>query len=91
MPKNNGNSLESYVQYVYQSLLNMRNEGVVVSKNAKLRGKSGAMHEIDVFYEFVRAGIRHRVAVECKDLSRPVEKGVDFTRFARQISTSKLQ
>lgn len=84
MPKNDGNSLESYVQHVYQSLLNLRDEGVLVSKKAKLRGKSGAMHEVDVFYEFVRAGIRHRVAVECKDLSRPVEKG-DITEFHGKV------
>lgn len=84
MSKNDGNSLESYVQYVYQSLLNLRDEGVVVSKKAKLRGKSGAMHEVDVFYEFLRAGVRHRVAVECKDLSRPVEKG-DITEFHGKV------
>lgn len=62
----------------------MRDEGVVVSKKAKLLGKSGAMHEVDVFYEFLRAGVRHRVAVECKDLSRPVEKG-DITEFHGKI------
>lgn len=84
MQKNDGNSLESYVQYVYQSLLNLRDEGVMVSKRTKLRGKSGAMHEVDVFYEFVRAGIRHRVAVECKDLSRPVTKG-DITEFHGKV------
>ncbi len=72
--------LESYVQYVYSSLLNLKNEGVVVSLNAVLTGKSGARHEIDVFYQFENTGITHKVAFECKYLKRKVEKAdvVDF-------------
>ena len=72
--------LESYVQYVYSSLLNLKNEGVVVSLNAILTGKSGARHEIDVFYQFEKSGIIHKVAFECKYLKRKVEKSdvVDF-------------
>ncbi|MDY4324207.1 restriction endonuclease [Pectobacterium sp. CHL-2024] len=65
--------LESYMQYVYSCLLNLQNEGVVVSRRAVLKGKS-TNHEIDVFYQFERAGVIHKVAIECKYLSRPVEK-----------------
>ncbi|CQH35539.1 restriction endonuclease [Yersinia enterocolitica] len=65
--------LESYMQYVYSCLLNLQNEGVVVSRRAILKGKS-TNHEIDVFYQFERAGVIHKVAIECKYLSRPVEK-----------------
>ncbi|MEE9682374.1 restriction endonuclease [Lelliottia amnigena] len=65
--------LESYMQYVYSCLLNLQNEGVVVSRRAVLKGKS-TNHEIDVFYQFERAGVTHKVAIECKYLSRPVEK-----------------
>lgn len=42
--------LESYVQFVYSSLLNMKDQGVVVSSNAIIKGRSGAKHEIDVYY-----------------------------------------
>lgn len=69
-----GMSLESHVQYVYQVLLNLEGENQVVSKNVRLRGRSKALHEFDVFYEFTRANVRHRVAIECKDWKGPVRK-----------------
>jgi len=76
----NPKELESYVQYVYSTLLNLKDEGVIVSTNATLIGKSGARHEIDVFYQFERSGIIHKVAFECKYLKRKVEKSdvIDF-------------
>lgn len=70
-----GASLEKDVQRVYSFLLNMRDEGVVVGNPVFMTGKSGEQHEIDVYYEFSRAGIRHRVAIECKDWATPVSKG----------------
>ena len=70
-----GEGLEKDVQHVYTSLLNMRDEGIVVGSSVFMVGKSGVKHEIDVFYEFERAGIRHRVAIECKDWGSPVSKG----------------
>ncbi len=70
-----GTSLEKDVRHVYSFLLNMRDEGVVVGNSVFMTGKSGVQHEIDVFYEFARAGIRHRVAIECKDWGKPVSKG----------------
>lgn len=69
-----GSSLEKDVQRVYTSLLNMRDEGIVVGTNIVMKGKSGAPNEIDVYYEFERAGIKHRVAIECKDWATPVAK-----------------
>jgi len=70
-----GSSLEKDVQRVYTYLLNMRDEGVVVGNAVFMTGKSGVQHEVDVYYEFSRAGIRHRVAIECKDWATPVSKG----------------
>jgi len=70
-----GTSLEKDVQRVYSFLLNMRDEGVVVGNPVFMTGKSGEQHEIDVYYEFSKAGIRHRVAIECKDWAKPVSKG----------------
>lgn len=66
--------LESYVQHVYSSLLNLKDEGVVVSRNATMVGKSGAKHQVDIFYQFERASLTHKVAIECKFTGRPVEK-----------------
>ena len=81
--------LESYVQYVYSSLLNLKDEGVVVSSNAILVGRSGARHEIDVFYQFQKTGIIHKVAFECKFLKRKVEKSsvIDFHGKIRDIGS----
>jgi hypothetical protein len=70
-----GTSLEKGVQQVYTYLLNMRDEGVVVGNSIFMTGKSGVQHEIDVYYEFSKAGIRHRVAIECKDWATQVSKG----------------
>lgn len=81
---NTPESLESYVQYVYSSLLNLKDEGVVVSRNATLVGHSGVPHQIDVYYQFERAGVLHRVAFECKFTSRPVEKS-DIIEFHGKI------
>ncbi|HGO5291226.1 TPA: restriction endonuclease [Photobacterium damselae subsp. damselae] len=77
---NKPKDLESYVQYVYSSLLNLRDEGVVVSSNVILVGKSGAKHEVDVYYQFERSGVVHKVAFECKFKSRRVQKSdvIDF-------------
>ncbi|GAB6847905.1 restriction endonuclease [Paraburkholderia kururiensis] len=84
-----GSSLENDVQQIYSSLLNMRDEGVVVGKRVIVNGKSGVQHEIDVYYEFTKAGIRHRVAIECKDWATPVAKGQiqEFESKLRDIGT----
>jgi hypothetical protein len=34
----------------------------------------GNLYNIDVYYEFMQAGVLHRVAIECKDTQRPVER-----------------
>ncbi|WP_175971147.1 restriction endonuclease [Burkholderia sp. BCC0322] len=82
-----GSSLEKDVQRVYTFLLNMRDEGVVVGNQVYMTGKSGEQHEIDVYYEFLKAGIRHRVAIECKDWATPISKGEirDFESKLRDI------
>lgn len=68
-------NLEQDVQGIYSFLLNMKDEGVMVGRRVIMTGKSGAQHEVDVYYEFEKAGLRHRVAIECKDWSSPVSKG----------------
>jgi len=80
----NPKELESYVQYVYSTLLNLKDEGVIVSKNATLVGKNGIRHEIDVFYQFEKSGITHKVAFECKYLKRKVEKS-DVMVFHKKL------
>ena len=54
-----GSELEQYVKYVYETLLNLKGENIIVSTNAILIGRTGAKHEIDIFYQFSKAGITH--------------------------------
>jgi hypothetical protein len=69
------NELEQYVKYVYETLLNLKGENIIVSTNAILIGRTGAKHEIDIFYQFSKAGITHKVAIECKDRKEALAKG----------------
>lgn len=46
-----------------------------VQHNVKLRGKSGLNHQIDVYWEYEKDGIVHRVAIECKNYSYGVSIG----------------
>lgn len=79
-----GEQLEEYVKDIYTMLLNMKDDGIQVQRNVKLKGKSGAIHQVDVYYEFTRAGLVHKVAFECKDHGRPVEKG-RVSEFALKV------
>lgn len=65
-------SFEEHVQTIYGLLLNMHDDGIMVARDVRLRGRDGQEHQIDVYYEFEKAGVRHRVAIECKCWSSPV-------------------
>ncbi len=75
---------EDHVQYVYQTLLGLSGHTIVVAKDACLVGKDGAEYQIDVYYEFEVARIRHRVAIECKNTRRRVERN-DVLAFKAKI------
>ena len=79
-----GEELEKYVQHVYNRLLNLKDEGIIVGQNVTLKDKHGIAHQIDVYYQFERADITHKVAIECKDWSRPVNKG-EVTKFFSNV------
>lgn len=70
-----GEEWEDYVHYVYSTLLNLRGERIQVSKRTTFVLRSGETYEVDVYYEFWKAGVRHRVAIECKDWKRPINQG----------------
>ena len=69
----NGASFESFVAYVYQSLLDLSSFDSIVSKNVSIKGLSGLVSEFDVYYEFNHLNMRFRVAIECKDWSKAVD------------------
>ena len=45
-----------------------------VQHNIKLKGRSGCEHQIDVYLEYVKDDILHRVAIECKNYNKAVPK-----------------
>jgi hypothetical protein len=51
-----------------------------ISHNIKLAGKSGQEHQIDVYWEYEYAGVKHKVAIECKNYNStiPIGKVRDF-------------
>ena len=81
---------EHSVHFVYTLLLQLSGERQHVLKRSKVIGRSGASHEIDVFYEFERAGVPHRVAIECKDTGRPVTKGQVQEFYAKVIDLQNV-
>ncbi|WP_216209780.1 restriction endonuclease [Amycolatopsis aidingensis] len=83
MPKR-GDIFEDYVQFVYQTLLGAQGKNISVSRRATVYDNRGNPYNIDVFYEFDVAGVHHRVAIECKDTRRPVERD-DVIAFVGKI------
>lgn len=53
----------------------MKDDGIVVGQDVQITDKYGRSHQVDVYYQFVMAGITHKVAIECKDYGRPIDNG----------------
>ena len=72
---------EKFTQEVYQKLVNADVvKTTEVKHDIKLTGKSGQEHQIDVYWEYEIAGVKHKVAIECKNYNRtvPIGKVRDF-------------
>lgn len=68
-----GEEYEILVKEVYEILNSVDGlDDVKIQHNIKLQGKSRE-RQIDVYWQFAKAGIPFRVVVECKDYKRPVE------------------
>ena len=73
---NKGTEYEKFTQEVYQSVINAQGHGTIqVKHNVKLKGRSGQEHQIDVYWEYVVADIKHCVAIECKNYAEEVSVG----------------
>ena len=74
---------ELLVRDLHQSLLSTSLvRSIAVQHNAKIRGKSGAFHQIDVYWEFEVAGVKYKTCVECKHYNRNVSKSAVATFVA---------
>lgn len=78
---NPNTEFEHFTQRVFQKL---DSNNVIkpsrVQHNVKIKGKSGCEHQIDVYWEYEKDGISHRVAIECKNYKThvPIGKVRDF-------------
>lgn len=75
---------EEQVRHVFDTLLNLRDEGIIVARNVRIKGRDGIVHQFDIFYQFTRGGVTHRVVIECKNTTRPVEKN-DVLAFKAKV------
>lgn len=79
MSKNTGKPFEKLTQEIYQAFCDFDTseycfKKIQVQHDVKIQGKSGATHQIDVFWEFNLAGVNYKTLVEVKDWKSPVEK-----------------
>lgn len=77
--KNTGKTYEELVQEIYQAILDYENQAagykrIEVQHNVELQGKTGNMHQIDVYWSFTLGGIEYKTLVEVKDWKSPVKK-----------------
>jgi len=71
-----GTDFELFVKAIYEEIVSLEGYDTVrVEHDVNILGKSGQLHQIDVYWEFNHAGITHRVAVECKDYKNSVSVG----------------
>jgi Restriction endonuclease len=70
-----GKRYELVVQEIFHSLLNQNEvENIDVRHNVTLQGKT-TTHQVDVYWEFEKGGIRYRTVVQAKDWATPVVQG----------------
>ena len=64
---------EKFAQEVYQELVAADVvKTTIVKRDVKLKGKSGQAHQIDVYWEYEIADVKHKVAIECKNYKSKV-------------------
>lgn len=69
----------------------MKDEGIVVGQDVQIVDKLGRSHQVDVYYQFEKAGITHKVAIECKDHGRPVDNGHVAKFFGKLANAGNIQ
>lgn len=73
---NESTEYEKLAQEIYQAISDAEGvKSINVQHNTKLLGKSGCKHQIDVYWEFEMMGIKHCVAIECKNYASEVSVG----------------
>ena len=74
---NTGKSFEILTQKVFQAILDYDDpmlKTIAVEQNKIIQGITGTTHQIDVYWEFERAGIKYQTLVEVKDWKSKVKQ-----------------
>jgi hypothetical protein len=83
---------EKLVQETYQALLDQEShiKNLVVQHDVKLTGKSGASHQIDVYWEFRIADTIYRTCIECRNYTSNIKKSrvVEFKGILDDIGNA---
>jgi hypothetical protein len=83
---------ELLAKIIYEEILARQGlERNSVQHNVTIRGRSGALHQIDIYWEFCIAGIRHLVLVECKNYGSnlTLEKARSFFAVLHDIGNCR--
>lgn len=89
---NQNTAYEVFIRDIYQQILTQDEvETIQVEHNQKIKGKSGAEHQIDVYWQYKQFGELVSVAIECKRYSKRVNIGVvrNFKSVLDDLSCSK--
>lgn len=70
---------ELFAKEIYEYLLKEEGVTIDVQHNVELQGKA-AKHQIDVYWEFTLGGVKHRVAIECKNYGKNTEVEIGHVR-----------
>lgn len=69
----NPTSYEILAQEIYRGILESEGvDNIDVKHNVDIMGKSGVSHQIDVYWEFKQAGVKHCVLIECKHYTNSI-------------------
>lgn len=83
---------EKLVQQTHQAILDQETniKNLDVQHNVKLTGKSGASHQIDVYWEFRIADTLYRTCIECRDYTSSIKKSrvVEFKGILDDIGNA---
>ena len=73
---NTNTEYEKFTREVCERLASYKElQSSSVQHNVKLKGRPGQEHQVDVYWEYEKDGVKHRVAIECKNYNQKISIG----------------
>lgn len=89
---NNNTEYELFTREVCERLALFKGlQSSSAQHDVKLKGKSGQEHQVDVYWEYMKDGEVHRVAIECKNYNQkiPIGRVRDFFGLLYDVGNIK--